>query len=66
MSVPIRPPEEASVLRGFLQRLRWGYKKIAFKMNCLAAPAPLVDEVALSIEALSILKHGLEHKSGNI
>uniref|UniRef100_K3ZMP9 Aminotransferase-like plant mobile domain-containing protein n=1 Tax=Setaria italica TaxID=4555 RepID=K3ZMP9_SETIT len=58
LSIPIRSPEEASVLRGFLQRLRWGYRKIAFKMNCLLAPAPPIDKVSFSIEALSILKHG--------
>ncbi|XP_039775220.1 uncharacterized protein LOC120642688 [Panicum virgatum] len=37
LSVPIGSPDEATVLRTFLQRFRRGCRKMAFKLNCLSA-----------------------------
>lgn len=37
LSVPIGSPDEATVLRGFLQRFRRGCWKMAYKLNCLSS-----------------------------
>ncbi|CAL4969953.1 unnamed protein product [Urochloa decumbens] len=40
LSVPVGSLEEASVLRGFLQRFQRGCRKMAFKLNCMAPRPP--------------------------
>ncbi|CAL5058786.1 unnamed protein product [Urochloa decumbens] len=40
LSVPVGSLEEASVLRGFLQRFQPGCRKMAFKLNCMAPREP--------------------------
>ncbi|CAL5079069.1 unnamed protein product [Urochloa decumbens] len=38
LSVPIGDPDKASLLRSFMQRFHRGCRKMAYKLNCMAAP----------------------------